>query len=150
MRLKDGAFKLVTGLHRAVVRATKGRVLGRVGGMPVLILTTTGRRSGKPRHTMLTAPIHDDGRTVLVASYGGDDHHPAWFLNLRDHPDVVVTMGGRERAMRARIAGDEEKAALWPRVVDAYVGYAAYQAKTARDLPVVILEPVATLSDPPT
>ncbi len=141
MRLKDGLFRLVTGFHQAIFRATKGRVLGRAGGMAVLMLTTTGRRSGKRRTTMLTSPVHDDDRIVLVASYGGDARHPAWFLNLRDDPRVQVTMAGRDRAMRARIAGDAEKAELWPRVVGAYRGYAAYQRRTERDLPLVILTP---------
>jgi len=139
--LKDMAFKVVTGAHQAIFRVTKGRVLGRAGGMPVLILTTTGRRSGKTRSTMLTSPVHDDGRIVVVASYGGDDRHPAWFLNLRDDPGVVVTMAGRHRTMRARVAADDEKAELWPRVIEAYHGYATYQRNTERDIPVVILEP---------
>ncbi len=148
LRLKDGAFKLVTGLHRALFRATNGRVLGRAGGMPVVLLTTTGRRSGKQRHTMLTAPIHDDGRIVVVASYGGDDRHPAWFLNLRKDPCVTVTVDGRTRAMRARVAGHDEKAELWPRVVESYRGYGAYQRRTDRDLPVVVLEPVEDVPGP--
>jgi len=141
LRLKDGAFKLVTGIHRALFRATNGRVLGRAGGMPVVLLTTTGRRSGKQRHTMLAAPVADDERIVVVASYGGDDRHPAWFLNLRADPDVHVTVAGRNRAMRARIADDVEKDELWPQVVDAYRGYAAYQRRTERDIPLVILAP---------
>ncbi len=132
---------MVTGAHEAVVRATNGRLLGRAGGMPVLILTTTGRKSAKPRSTVLTSPVHDDERVVLVASYGGDDRHPSWYLNLRDDPRVSVTMAGEERTMRARVADGDEKAALWPQIVGAYRGYAAYQSWTDRDIPVVILEP---------
>lgn len=138
--LKDGLFKAGTGVHGAIFRASKGRLLGRVGGMPVVVLSTTGRKSGKPRSTMLASPVHDDDRIVLVASFGGDDRHPAWFLNLRDRPDVSVTMAGRDRPMRARIADDVEKAELWPRIVEAYSGYGAYQRKTEREIPVVILE----------
>ena len=141
MNLKDLLARTVTATHEAVFRASGGRIGGRIGGMPVLVLTTTGRRSGQPRSTMLASPVRDGDRLVLVASYGGDDRNPAWFLNLRDHPDVKVTMGGATRAMRARVASAEEKADLWPRVVAAYKGYAGYQAKTSRDIPLVILEP---------
>lgn len=109
--------------------------------MPVLLLTTTGRRTGRARRTVLTTPVHDDDRIVLVASYGGDDRHPAWFLNLRDAPDVTVAMEGRTRSMTARIASDEEKGDLWLRIVAAYGGYGSYQGRTDRDIPVVILEP---------
>lgn len=138
---KDLTFRFWTGAHEVVFRASKGRLLGRAARMPVVLLETTGRRSGKQRSTMLTAPVVDGDRVVLVASYGGDDRHPAWFLNLRDHPDVVITMEGTTRPMRARVATDEERAELWPRVVAAYRGYAAYQRRTERAIPLVVLEP---------
>jgi deazaflavin-dependent oxidoreductase (nitroreductase family) len=138
---KDLTARFVTGMHEAVFTASKGRLLGRLGRMPVVLLETTGRKSGEQRSTMLTAPVVDGDRVVLVASYGGDPRHPAWFLNLRDHPDVRITMGGRVRPMRARVATAEEKAELWPRVVAAYRGYAGYQRRTGRDIPLVILEP---------
>jgi deazaflavin-dependent oxidoreductase (nitroreductase family) len=141
LNVKDQLFRIVTGIHEAVFRATNGRLLGRVSGMPVLILTTTGRKSGKKRTTMLTAPVRDGDRVVLVASYGGDERHPAWFLNLREHPDVEVTMDGRTRAMKARVASAEEKVELWPRVVSGFRSYAGYQERTDRDIPVVVLEP---------
>ena len=141
MTTKDRMFKVGTGLHQAVFTASKGRIAGRIGGMPVVLLTTTGRRSGKQRSTMLATPVHDDDRVVLVASFGGDPRHPAWFLNLRDHPDVTVTMAGRRRPMRATVATAEEKAALWPAIVAAYPNYDAYRRKTDRDIPVVVLTP---------
>jgi deazaflavin-dependent oxidoreductase (nitroreductase family) len=139
--LKDLVFRFWTGIHRAIFRATGGRVGGTGFGMPVLELATVGRRTGRPRRTMLTAPIVEGERLVLVASYGGDDRHPAWFLNLRANPDCEVTMRGRTRAMRARVASPEERAALWPRVTRAYRGYALYQRRTRREIPLVILEP---------
>ena len=139
--VKDQLFRLVTGLHERIFRATNGRLFGRALGMPVLILTTTGRKSGKKRTTMLTAPICENDTIVLVASYGGDDRHPAWFQNLRAEPKVEVTMEGRSRTMQAREASTEEKAALWPRVVAVYQGYQGYQERTHRDIPLVILEP---------
>ena len=138
---KDLTARVLTGLHELVFRATDGRLLGRAAGMPVVMLTTTGRRSGKPRTTMLTSPVQEGDRVMLVASYGGDDRDPAWFLNLREHPEVEVTMLGRRRPMRARVATADEKAELWPRVTKAYRGYGAYQQRTERDIPVVILEP---------
>lgn len=138
---KDTFHRLSTGAHRAVFTATKGRVLGRALGMPVIELITVGRRSGQERSTMLTVPVVDGDRLVLVASFGGDDRDPAWFHNLRVHPTVRVTGLGATRTMRARIAGEEERAALWPRIVASYRGYANYQARTTRRIPVVVLEP---------
>ena len=138
---KDVVAKAVTRFHEAMFNATGGRLAGNLFGMPVVRLTTTGRRSGKPRTTMLTSPVQDGDRVVLVASYGGDHRHPAWYLNLREHPQVEVTMRGRTRPMRARTASPAEKAELWPRVTKVYRGYGFYQARTGRDIPLVILEP---------
>jgi deazaflavin-dependent oxidoreductase (nitroreductase family) len=141
VNVKDVAAKIVTGFHKAVFRASDGRLANRGFGMPVVILTTIGRKSGKRRETMLTSPVQDGDRVVLVASWGGDDRHPTWYLNLRDTPEVEVTMDGATRPMRAHVATAEEKAHLWSRVVDAYNGYAQYQKRTDRDIPLVILEP---------
>jgi deazaflavin-dependent oxidoreductase (nitroreductase family) len=138
---KDIAMRVVTGFHEAVFRVSNGRFANRGFGMPVLILTTTGRKTGKRRTTMLTSPVQDGERVVLVASYGGDDRHPTWFLNLRDNPQVEITMDGKTRSMRARVASPEEKEQLWPRVVSAYRGYGQYQRRTDRDIPLVICEP---------
>lgn len=140
---KDGVARLVTSFHRLVFTSSSGRLLNRIAGMPVLTLTTTGRKSGKRRTTMLTSPLEEDGRVVLVASYGGDPRHPTWFLNLRSNPDVEITMNGARRRMRARVATPEEREALWPRVVAAYRGYGQYQRRTSREIPLVILEPGA-------
>jgi len=140
-QVKDAAAKLVTGIHRAVFTASGGRVGGRVMRMPVVMLTTTGRKSGKRRTTMLTSPVQEGENVVLVASYGGDDRHPTWYLNLRDDPDVEITIGGRHRHMRARVATPEERGALWPRIVEVYRDYGNYQTRTTREIPVVILEP---------
>ena len=138
---KDMMMRVVTGFHKAVFRASNGRLANRGYGMPVLQLTTTGRKSGKRRTTMLTSPVQDGDRMVLVASNGGDDRHTNWYLNLRDDPNVEITMDGRTRPMRARVASADEKAGLWPRVVAAHRGYAQYQTRTNRDIPLVILEP---------
>ncbi len=112
--------------------------------MPVVILTTVGHRTGRRRRTVLTAPLVEGDRVVLVASYGGHSHNPHWFQNLLVHPQVGLTVGGEgERRMRARVATGEERAELWPRVVSAYPGYARYQQRTDRRIPLVILEPYA-------
>ncbi len=139
--VKDLMAKYGTKLHEGLFDVTKGRLGGRAGGMPVVKLTTTGRKSGKKRNTMLTSPLQDGDNVVLIASYGGDDRHPAWYLNLRDTPDVEATMTGSTRPMRARTASEEEKADMWPKITSMYKGYAGYQEKTDRDIPVVILEP---------
>jgi deazaflavin-dependent oxidoreductase (nitroreductase family) len=110
--------------------------------MPVLELTTIGRRSGQPRSVMLTSPVQEGETWVIVASRGGDDHHPAWFLNLSDRPDVEVRRKGQPKLrMRARIATPEERARLWPQVTATHKGYAGYQEKTDREIPLVLLDP---------
>ena len=120
---------------------TGGRVLGSAFGMPVVELHTVGRKSGLPRSTMLTAPVVDGDRIVLVASKGGDDRDPDWFRNLIAHPDAELIMAGRRRPVRARPATPDERAELWPRVVAAYPGYGGYQRRSRREIPLVICEP---------
>jgi deazaflavin-dependent oxidoreductase (nitroreductase family) len=139
--LADISLKTISGLHRAVVHLSGGRVLGSAFGMPVVELHTVGRTSGLPRSAMLTAPVVDGDRVVLVASKGGDDRDPDWYRNLVAHPEIELTMAGRRRPMRARRASPQEKAQLWPRVVAAYQGYGGYQRRTSRDIPLVICEP---------
>lgn len=137
----DTGFRVLGHVHRAVLRGTGGRILGSAGGMPVVELHTVGRRSGLPRSTVLTAPLVEGDRIVLVASKGGDDRHPEWYRNLVAHPDVELTKGGLRRPMRARTASAQERAELWPKVVASYKGYDAYQRRTSREIPLVICEP---------
>jgi deazaflavin-dependent oxidoreductase (nitroreductase family) len=138
----DLQLKAMNTFHRSVLKISGGRLGWRGQGMPVLELTTTGRKSGQPRAVMLTSPVQVGDAIVIVASRGGDDHHPAWFLNLRDQPDVEVVFAGKaKRSMRARVATPEERAALWPQVTAAYKGYASYQTKTDREIPLVVLDP---------
>jgi deazaflavin-dependent oxidoreductase (nitroreductase family) len=137
----DVVTKSMNGLHRFVLKASGGRVLRTALGMQALELHTTGRKSGRRRSVMLTAPVYEPDRIVIVASKGGDDRNPDWYGNLVADPDVEVTVDGMTRPMRARTATPEEKAELWPRATKAYKGYAAYQRRTERDIPLVILEP---------
>ena len=139
--LGDRTMRVLSGFHRWVIRVTRGRLGWRIAGMTTVELHTTGRRSGRPRTTILSAPIVEPERVVLVASKGGSDRHPAWYLNLVAHPDVVIDLRDERRALRARTATRAEKAELWPRVTAAYPGYAHYQERTRRDIPVVVCEP---------
>jgi deazaflavin-dependent oxidoreductase (nitroreductase family) len=135
-------LKTVNTMHRAVLKLTGGRFGWKAGGMPVVELTTTGRKSGQPRTVMLTSPIQNGDNILVVASRGGDPHHPAWYLNLLDEPKVEVEFKGEAKLpMVARVATAEERAELWPKVVAAYKGYGNYQTKTDREIPLVFLEP---------
>lgn len=139
----DSIFKILNSAHRFVLRASGGRLGWRLIGMEVVELTTTGRKSGERRSVLLTSPIQDDDSVVLVASKGGDTKHPAWFLNLRDDPRVMLSRRGRPAIpMRARIAASEERSALWARAVKKYKPYAGYQERAGREIPLVVVEPV--------
>lgn len=145
MRIPDpvldiGAWMLENG-HRALLKATGGRFPRHILGMQPVELHVTGRSSGQRRSTMLTAPICEENRVVLVASKGGASDHPQWYKNLVANPEVELTIDDRTRPMRARTATPAEKAELWPTIVSAYSGYAGYQRNTDRDIPVVICEP---------
>jgi deazaflavin-dependent oxidoreductase (nitroreductase family) len=137
--MKDTMFRLTGAIHSALYRVSGGRAGGSFGKAPVLLLTTTGRRSGKRR----TAPLlylEDGERLVVVASKGGDPRNPAWFANLGANPDVEVELGRRRERRRARVASAAERAELWPRLVELYPSYGEYQGKTSREIPVVLLE----------
>jgi deazaflavin-dependent oxidoreductase (nitroreductase family) len=138
----DAALKTMNAIHRVVLKLSFGHLGWDAGNMPVLELTTTGRKSGKPRTVMLTSPLQEGTTIVVVASRGGDDQHPAWFLNVRDHPEVeVVYRGEPKRKMNARVATPEERALLWPRLTKDHKNYAGYQDKTDREIPLVLIEP---------
>ncbi|MEO5679814.1 MAG: nitroreductase family deazaflavin-dependent oxidoreductase [Acidimicrobiales bacterium] len=137
---KEALFKVAKVLHPLLLRMSGGRIGGRVMGMPVVVLTTTGRRSGQPRAAPLTA-IEHDGHTYVVASKGGDDRHPAWYLNLVAHPEVSVQRAGSTEVMVARVLDPQERAAVWPVVTRIFKGYAGYQRRTEREIPVVELVP---------
>lgn len=138
----DLLLKSMNAVHRAVLALSGGRAGWRVSGMPVLRLTTTGRRTGRPRTVMLTTPIRVGEALVVVASRGGDDLNPNWFLNLQENPDVQVSVQGRPpQPMRARVATPQEHDDLWPRIIADHKNYADYQSKTSREIPLVLLEP---------
>ncbi len=131
------------GYPRPVAKAKKrlsgGRLGGRVGRAPVLLLHHVGRRSGKARVSPLLY-LADGDRLVIVASKGGTDRHPAWFHNLVANPDTTVEVGRERRRVKARQASEKERERFWPRLVEMYPSYATYQSHTDRLIPVVVLE----------
>lgn len=139
--MMDLVTKSMNAVHRAALKVTRGKLGKTVFGMTVVELHTTGRKSGQRRSVMLSSPIHEADRVVIIASKGGDDRHPDWYHNLVADPAVEITENGVTRPMRARTATPEEKAEMWPEIVAAYKGYAGYQSRTDRDIPVVICEP---------
>ena len=137
-------LKTINVVHRTILKISGGRVGTRTGGMPVVQLTTIGRKSGQPRTVILTSPARVGDAFVVVASRGGDDRHPAWFLNLENDPHVqVAVQGAPSQPMLARAATAQEREELWPQIVAEYTNYAGYQAKTDRVIPLVLLEPQA-------
>lgn len=140
-RLFDIWLAAVSRAHALVLKVSRWHLGGGIAGMPVVELRTVGRRSGRPRAVILSAPIIDGERVVLVASKGGDDRDPAWYRNLVVNPSIDLTVAGTKRPMTARPADPAEHAELWPRVVAAYWGYAVYQRRTSRQIPLVICEP---------
>ena len=142
--LADRSWPLLrraAGAHVALYRRSGGRLGHRPPGLPpMLLLDHVGARSGVRR----TSPLvytRDGEDLVLVASKGGFPRHPAWFYNLRAHPDTTVQVGRRILAVRAHVAGEEERARLWPRCVATYGGFAGYQARAGRTIPLVVLSP---------
>ena len=132
--------RTATRFHILLFRSTNGLIGGRIGG-PVLLLNTTGRKSGRRRTTPLVY-LRDGENFVVVASNGGSSTPPAWWLNLRADPDATVELAGRgPLRVRAEDAEGEEKRRLWSRLLEMYSGYEGYQAKTDREIPVVILRP---------
>jgi deazaflavin-dependent oxidoreductase (nitroreductase family) len=137
----QAAFRFFTSVHTKVYRATGGKVAGRMFNSPVLLLITTGRKTGKER----TAPLlylEDGENLVVVGSVGGAPKHPAWYWNLKANPEARVQMKDRTLRVRAEEAKDEEKRRLWRRLVEMYPPYEDYQRRTQREIPVLVLRPI--------
>jgi deazaflavin-dependent oxidoreductase (nitroreductase family) len=137
---RDLPFRILGGLHRRVYRLTGGKVGGRVANMPVLLLTTTGRKSGRPR-TQPLAYTRAGESYAVIASKGGAAQNPLWYLNLRANPLAEVTVGRVTQKVRAREAEGKERERLWRQLADVYSGYDKYARKTSRRIPVIVLEP---------
>lgn len=125
-------------VHKVLYRMTGSRVFANLGGMPNLLLTATGRRSGKPRTVPLLYVETDEGYAI-VASFAGAPQHPAWYRNLQAHPQATVQIEERVIPVIASTATAEEKQSLWPRFTAIYPAYDSYESATARDIPIVLL-----------
>ncbi len=139
MSLPAGVLRSVGKLNVPLYRASRGRLFATWGRAPVLLLTTTGRRSGQQR----TAPVvyMDDGdRLVVIGSNAGNAHPPAWSLNLKANPAGAVQIGAQRRVVKARIAEGEERAELWRKMNELYAGFDDYDERTSRDIAVFVLE----------
>jgi deazaflavin-dependent oxidoreductase (nitroreductase family) len=135
-------IKAFTPFHRQVLRTSKGRIGQSWSStrQPLLLLTTTGRRSGEPR-TAVLGYIEDGGRLVVVASKGGLPEHPGWYHNIVANPQVTVERNGTVQPMRATVADAAEHERLWTIVSTRYPTFTTYQAGISRQIPIVILEP---------
>lgn len=135
--------RFITAVHTRLFRLSGGKIGGRMAGCPVLLLTTKGRKTGKERVTPLLY-IPDNENFVLIASNGGVPNHPAWYWNIQANPEVEVEVGGRKLRVRAEDVGGAERERLWTKAVGMYAGYADYQKRTERQIPVVILRPMSS------
>ena len=136
----DSFMKLANTIHRALIKVSAGKRGWVFYGMPVIKLTTIGRVSGKDRSVMLTSPVKPDGDICLVASKGGDDRHPEWYLNLLRDPRVKVELPSGIKSMVATITEGDERELLWNQIVSDFPNYGSYQEKTNREIPVIILK----------
>lgn len=139
MSIPASVLRAAGKLNVPLYRASRGRLFGRIGRAPVLLVTTTGRKSGKSR----TAPVLylvDDESLVVIGSNAGNDRTPAWALNLLAHPYADVEVRGERRQVRARVAAGSERERLWRAMNDQYSGFDDYRARTARDIQLFVLE----------
>ncbi|MGE5407785.1 MAG: nitroreductase family deazaflavin-dependent oxidoreductase [Syntrophothermus sp.] len=127
-------------LNTPIYRLSRGRLMAHVGKAPVLLLTTTGRRSGQPRTAPL-AYLADGERMIVIGSNAGNAKVPAWALNLKANPEAKVEVGGRRLSVRARVAEGAEREDLWRRCNEQYAGFDDYAERTDRDIAVFVLEP---------
>jgi F420H(2)-dependent quinone reductase len=137
-----GAMSLMVFLYRA----TGGRIGGKMGRVEVLLLTSTGRKSGKQR-TVPLVYIRDGSAYVITASAGGADKHPGWFFNVRSNPQATIEVKDKRISVVAEVAGSEKKPELWARLVELAPNFAGYQKRTSRDIPMVILHPVDEVAE---
>jgi F420H(2)-dependent quinone reductase len=140
MSLPAGLLRAFGKVNVPVYRITRGRLMGKVGRVPVLLLTSTGRRTGQSR----TAPVlylADGDRVVVIGSNAGNTHAPAWSHNLKANPDAEIEIGGRRRTVRARVTEGEERSELWHRMNAQYGGFDDYDRRTSREIAVFVLDP---------
>jgi deazaflavin-dependent oxidoreductase (nitroreductase family) len=140
MSIPASALRTAGKLNVPIYRLTRGRVMGKVGRAPVLLLTSTGRRSGQPR----TAPVlflADGEALIVIGSNAGNKRAPAWSHNLKANPDADVQIRGERRSVRARVAEGAERSELWAKMNAQYAGFDDYEERTSREIAVFVLEP---------
>jgi deazaflavin-dependent oxidoreductase (nitroreductase family) len=140
MSMPAGALRALGKLNVPIYRLTRGRLMGKIGQAPVLLLTSTGRRSGQPR----TAPVlylADGERVIVIGSNAGNERAPAWSHNLKANPDAEVQIRGERRQVRARVAEGVERTELWRKMNEQYAGFEDYDERTSRDIAVFVLDP---------
>jgi deazaflavin-dependent oxidoreductase (nitroreductase family) len=140
MSISATGLRLMGRFNVPIYRLTRGRMMNSIGDAPVLLLTTTGRRSGQQR----TAPVcylRDGERVVVIGSNAGYANEPAWSLNLKANPDAAVEIGPDRKPVRARVTDGDERADLWRKMNEQYAGFDEYEAHTSRDIAVFALEP---------
>ncbi len=140
MPMNKTLMKLIGSVHASLYKVSGGRIGRYIRGSEFVLLTTTGRKSGKQRTTPLLG-LADGENWTLIASQGGHPQHPNWYLNLRDNPDVELQVGGEKTRMRAETAEGQDRARLWAKMTEQYSGYNGYQTLTERVIPVVVLRP---------
>ena len=133
------AAKTLGAVHRVLYRASGGRIGARIWNLPIVLMTTTGRTTGKPRTTPLCALPHGDG-FVVIASFGGSDTPPGWWLNLEHAPRATVQIGRARHLVAARTTTGGEREQLWAEIVERAPGYLTYAKRTSREIPIVVLE----------
>ncbi len=134
-------LKFAMSIYVFLYRLTRGAIGGQMSGLKVLLLTTTGRKTGQPRTTPL-GYFKQEGNFVLIASNGGADQNPAWFYNLKSNPQVAIQIGNTQMTVQAEQAGSEKREQLWSELVKMAPAYRQYTQRTKREIPMVILQPV--------
>ena len=137
-RLKPSTIRLIGRLHAWLSRLAGGKLDHAFGGAPFIMLTTKGRKTGRSRTTPVLY-LQDGPDLIVVASFGGNDMHPAWYLNLEECPEAEILINGERRRVVARRVSPEEKNVIWPRLVEMYPNFAVYQQRTNREIPLLKL-----------
>jgi deazaflavin-dependent oxidoreductase (nitroreductase family) len=142
-RLKPGAIRLIGRFHAWLWKMTGAKVGDAFGTLPFMMLTTRGRKTGRKRTTPVLYLQHG-ADLIVVASFGGNDMHPAWYLNLESHPEAEVAIKGERRTLIAHKVSSAEKQRIWPRLVKLYPNFAIYQQRTRREIPLLRLSEPAS------
>ena len=133
-------LKVMLSIYIFLYRLTSGAIGGRMAGLQVLLLTTTGRKTGQPRITPL-GYFKQDGSFVVIASNGGADQNPAWFYNLKSNPQVTLQIGNKHLAAKAEVADTDKRGQMWAELVKMAPAYEHYTTRTKREIPMIILHP---------